>query len=118
MKGEVASTNALARREGVNHRHIARMLSLAWLAPDIVGAIARGDIPHTLSLARLKKAFPWTGKNSEKHSALPPDTPTSDYPISPSRTLPVQGLLCTIRVRVSGQKTLTTTTHLPELFDY
>jgi len=66
MKGEVASTNALARREGVNHRHIARMLSLAWLAPDIMEAIARGDIPHTLSLARLKKGFPLDWEEQRK----------------------------------------------------
>ena len=66
MKGEVASTNALARREGVNHRHIARMLSLAWLAPDIMEAIARGDIPSTLSLARLKKGFPLDWREQRK----------------------------------------------------
>jgi hypothetical protein len=58
MKGEAVSTNALARREGLDHRRISRLLSPAWLATHIMEAIARGDIPHTLSLARLKKGFP------------------------------------------------------------
>lgn len=66
LRGEVASTNALAKREGVNQRHIARLLSLAWLAPDIMKAIMRGDIPSTLSLASLKKGFPLDWEEQRK----------------------------------------------------
>ena len=57
MHGKVDSVNTLAKREGVDQRHIARQLKLAWLAHDIIESITRGDIPSTVSLARLKKGF-------------------------------------------------------------
>ncbi|TFH42341.1 MAG: hypothetical protein E4H01_13630 [Lysobacterales bacterium] len=48
----------LARREKVTQRYIAHLIKLAFLAPDIVQSMARGDIPPELSLDRLKKGFP------------------------------------------------------------
>jgi len=66
LRGEVTSTNALAKREDFNQCDIARLLSLAWLAPDIMESIMRGDIPSTPSLARLKKSFPLDWKEQRK----------------------------------------------------
>jgi site-specific DNA recombinase len=66
LRGKVDSLNTLAKREGVDQRHIARQLKLAWLAPDIMEAIARGDIPSTLSLSRLKKGFPMDWEEQRK----------------------------------------------------
>lgn len=43
--GEVHSLRALARRLGREHRHVARILPLAFLAPDIVEAIIEGRQP-------------------------------------------------------------------------
>ena len=52
----------LAARENVTQRYIAHLIKLAFLAPDIMQCVARGDIPPALSLERLKKGFPldWT----------------------------------------------------------
>ena len=47
MRGAVQSMNALAKSEGVTQRYIAHLLKLAWLSPDIMESISRGDIPST-----------------------------------------------------------------------
>jgi hypothetical protein len=66
LKGSVSSMSALARREGVTQRYIAHLIKLAWLAPDIMAAIIRGDIPSTVSLDRLKKGFPLDWEDQRK----------------------------------------------------
>ena len=66
MHGKVDSVNTLAKREGVDQRHIARQLKLGWLAPDIIESITRGDIPSTVSLTRLKKGFPLEWEEQRK----------------------------------------------------
>lgn len=58
INGEIKSIRAVAERERVDDRHAARLLRLAWLAPDIMRAIRKGDIPEGLSLSRLKQGFP------------------------------------------------------------
>ena len=66
MCGSVSSTNALAKREGVTQRYIAHLLKLAYLAPDIMEAITRGDIPSSISMDRLKKDFPLDWEEQRK----------------------------------------------------
>jgi len=48
----------LARNEDVTQRYIAHIIKLAYLAPDIMDAIIKGDIPAQLSLGQLKKDIP------------------------------------------------------------
>ena len=62
VTGNVKSMTELATREKVTQRYIAHLIKLAFLAPDIMQAVARGEIPPGLSLDRLKKGFPldWT----------------------------------------------------------
>ena len=48
----------LAKQEDVTQRYIAHLIKLAFLAPDIIEAIIKGNIPPTLSLGRLKKGIP------------------------------------------------------------
>ena len=50
-----ATLSAIAAREGVKRRHIARLIDLAFLAPDIVEAILSGSQPIDLSTDRLLK---------------------------------------------------------------
>lgn len=57
VSGKVSSMSALARQEKVTQRYIAHLLPFAFLAPDIMEAIIRGDIPPQLSLGRLKKGL-------------------------------------------------------------
>lgn len=58
INGEIKSIRAVAEREGVDDRHAARLIRLAWLAPDIMSSISKGNVPEGLSLSRLKQGFP------------------------------------------------------------
>ncbi|MET0183188.1 MAG: recombinase family protein [Caulobacterales bacterium] len=51
--GEVASIKALARSEKLCVLHTARLLPLAYLAPDLVTQILEGRQPRTLTLTAL-----------------------------------------------------------------
>jgi site-specific DNA recombinase len=58
LTGSVSSLTAVAKQEGVSQRYIAELLKLAFLAPDIIEAINKGDIPETLSLVTLRQGIP------------------------------------------------------------
>jgi hypothetical protein len=58
ITGKVNSINELAQRHGVAQRYVSEIIKLAWLSPDIMKSIFKGDIPPTLSLSKLKKGFP------------------------------------------------------------
>ena len=58
ITGKAASKAELARNEGVSERYITQIIKLAYLAPDIMGAIIKGNIPATLTLVRLKENIP------------------------------------------------------------
>jgi site-specific DNA recombinase len=53
VSGQISSVAALARVEGVSDRYLSRLLPLAFLAPDIVEAIAAGHQPPELTAHRL-----------------------------------------------------------------
>ena len=52
-RGEVESIKALARRNDLCHNYTARLLPLAYLAPDLTEAILLGAQPRSVSLAAL-----------------------------------------------------------------
>jgi hypothetical protein len=52
-RGEVATVKALARANGICHNYAARLLPLAYLAPDLNEAILKGVQPRAVSLAAL-----------------------------------------------------------------
>lgn len=56
VSGEVATTRALARLEGLCHRHTGRLLPLAYLAPDLVELIVAGRQPRAMTLQALTAA--------------------------------------------------------------
>ena len=62
--GEVKSVNELSQRFNMNRRYIARLLRLAFLAPDINESILEGTQPKFLSLYDLIKPMPveWGGQ--------------------------------------------------------
>jgi hypothetical protein len=64
--GQAASLQAIADRESVSPGYVSRLLSLAFLAPDIVEAILQGRQPADLSSARLTNRldlpFDWAGQ--------------------------------------------------------
>ena len=66
ISGNTAYKAELARNEGVSERYITQIINLAYLAPDIMGAIIKGNIPATLTLVRLKENIPldWNEQRS------------------------------------------------------
>jgi site-specific DNA recombinase len=63
--GEPHSIKGLARAEGICVLHTARLLPLAFLAPDLVAQILEGRQPRTLTLtALISEPLPldWVGQ--------------------------------------------------------
>ena len=58
MTGQAASLRELATQEHVTPSYIGTLIKLAFLAPDIIEAIVRGEVLVELSLDCLKKGFP------------------------------------------------------------
>jgi hypothetical protein len=57
-RGEYADTAAIALRHDLSEPYVRRILRLAYLAPDIVEAIAEGRQPRFLTLAKLLSPLP------------------------------------------------------------
>jgi len=55
LSGEAKSLTAIATREGLNYRFVGKIIRLAFLAPEIVEAIAEGRQPPELSSELLTK---------------------------------------------------------------
>ena len=55
FSGEARSLGDIASAEGVSDRYVARLLLLAFLAPEIVEAILAGTQPPDLTAERLTK---------------------------------------------------------------
>lgn len=56
--GEFLTLKAIAKDGGIDKSHVSRLLSVAFLAPDIVERILIGDHAATLTPERLRKACP------------------------------------------------------------
>lgn len=69
-RGDVETVKALARSKGICHNYAARLLPLAYLAPDLASAILKGEQPRALSLAALtSKPLPSNWENQRKRFA-------------------------------------------------
>ena len=66
VSGQSDSVRDIAKREGIDEGDVSRMMSFAFLAPDIVEAILDGRQPVELTAERLKRAgslpLPWPGQ--------------------------------------------------------
>lgn len=51
--GSVSGPEAIATREGCSKRHVNMMVSLAFLAPDLVRAAVEGRLPRGVGVSRL-----------------------------------------------------------------
>jgi len=56
--GRSETVQAIAQAEGVTGSHVTRVMYLAFLAPDIVQRIVRGDHPMALDVTRLIRSVP------------------------------------------------------------
>jgi hypothetical protein len=53
VSGEVVDTEAIARREDRSKRSVHMMISLAFVAPDIIEALIAGRLPRGIGITRL-----------------------------------------------------------------
>jgi hypothetical protein len=58
LSGQASSLRAIARAECPTERYVARIIPLAFLAPDITEAILEGSQPQDLTLAKLCQRLP------------------------------------------------------------
>jgi site-specific DNA recombinase len=58
QSGQAPGMRAIARAEGLTDRYVARILALAFLAPDIKEAILCGTQPVNLTLEQLCRSLP------------------------------------------------------------
>jgi site-specific DNA recombinase len=56
--GQASSIRAIAQAECLTKRYVARIIPLAFLAPDITEAILQGSHPQDLTLAKLCQRLP------------------------------------------------------------
>ena len=68
--GTPHSVNEIAQRESVNAGDVSRILSLAFIAPDIAAAIVDGRQPPELTANRLKQVLPLPMAWAEQRSLL------------------------------------------------
>lgn len=68
--GEVSSVKELARQNGLCHNYTARLLPLAYLAPDLTEAVLQGAQPRSVSLAGLTaQPLPWDWSEQRRRFA-------------------------------------------------
>jgi site-specific DNA recombinase len=68
--GRARSLQELAKRDGITRRYIRRLVNLAFLSPDLVGAVLHGRQPVELTatpLTELDLPLDW----AERHRLLP-----------------------------------------------
>jgi DNA invertase Pin-like site-specific DNA recombinase len=58
VSGEVGDTEALARRESRSRRSIHMLISLAFVAPDIIEALIEGKLPRGIGITKLVDLSP------------------------------------------------------------
>jgi len=56
VDGSAADPDAIAAREGCSKRHVMMMISLSFLAPDLVRAAMQGRLPRGIGVSRLTGA--------------------------------------------------------------
>ena len=53
VDGSSAGPDEIAARESCSRRHVMMMISLAFLAPDLVAAAMHGRLPRGIGVTRL-----------------------------------------------------------------
>jgi site-specific DNA recombinase len=72
QSGQASCMRAIARAEGLTDRYVARILPLAFLAPDIKEAILQGAQPIYLTLDQLCRPLPLTWPEQRRLLGLAP----------------------------------------------
>jgi site-specific DNA recombinase len=73
LKGECFDQPSLAKRAGLTERYVGRVLSCAFLAPDIVEAILDGRQPRDLTFQKLCRNIPLSWVEQRQQFGFPQD---------------------------------------------
>ena len=65
--GELESVKEIAEQTGMNQKYLARMLKVAFLAPDITEAILDEKQPSKLTVIEILKPFPACWSQQRRH---------------------------------------------------
>lgn len=68
--GRYPTLRLIAQEEQYDKSYVSRLLSVAFLAPDIVERMLTGDHPATLTPERLRKACPLPPRWDEQRAML------------------------------------------------
>ena len=74
ITGSASSMNEIAKKHHVTQRYVSRLIKMAFLAPDIMAAIGKGNIPLNLSMERFRKSFPFVWDEQRKALGFPPSS--------------------------------------------
>ena len=66
LDGEAGDAAVIAAREGRSQRSVQMMISLAFVAPDIVEAAVNGTLPRGVGLTRLMDLPPLWSKQHQR----------------------------------------------------
>jgi len=67
QSGELGSVREIVEQTGMNHKYVARMLKVAFLAPEITEAILDGKQPPKLTVIDILKPFPVIWAEQRRH---------------------------------------------------
>lgn len=74
LSGQAKSREEIAKVYGISGQHVARLLPLAWLAPDIVEAILNGSQAMGLTVERLLTKLPMDWAEQRRVFGFKPKT--------------------------------------------
>jgi DNA invertase Pin-like site-specific DNA recombinase len=72
LSGQASSIRAIAQAERLTERYVARIIPLAFLAPDIMEAILEGAQPQDLTLAKLCQPLPLAWREQRRALGFAP----------------------------------------------
>jgi site-specific DNA recombinase len=74
VQGNVLDMRSLARQAGLTERYVGKVLSCAFLAPDIIESILEGRQPQDLNFEKLWRDVPSSWAEQREHFGFPPVT--------------------------------------------
>jgi DNA invertase Pin-like site-specific DNA recombinase len=66
VSGKAESAKSIAKGIDVSDRYVCQCVKLAVLSPDIIKRIFQGDIPHDMTLKKLKAGVPFDWSKQER----------------------------------------------------
>ena len=65
ITGKAESAKAIAATINVSNRYVCYCIKLVFLSPGIIKRIFRGEVPHDMTLTKLKTGIPLDWKEQD-----------------------------------------------------